>query len=64
MKRCAQMPNNGEYAVCGYAFDAPDTDGAEPFEFAEKGQRVTCNDCLSIMEELRATYSPSGKVKQ
>ena len=64
MKICAQNPSNGEYSICGDAWDAPDTeDDVAPFRFAKPQERITCNICMDSIRFIQAHYTRSGKLK-
>lgn len=61
MKICAQKPNQPEYSLCGDAYDAPETeDDVEDFSIATPGQRVTCEDCKSAIQEIYTNYTIGG----
>lgn len=60
VKRCATMPWNAEYSLCGDAFDAPQTeDDVEPFELVKPGETVTCEKCRMTIRKIRSEY-PRG----
>jgi hypothetical protein len=64
MKLCAQNPIQGEFTLCGDAFDINAVDGdVEPFEFALPGQKVTCEACLRSIAFIHEIYTPKGKLK-
>ena len=63
MKRCAQNPMHPEYTLCGDAFDAPETEGIEPFTFAVPGEAVTCDKCCKAIAYIYEIYTPKGKVR-
>jgi len=64
MKRCAQMPNNSEYSLCGDAWDAPDTEcDVEPFRFVERGETVTCSKCREIIDKIKQSFPKGYKLK-
>lgn len=45
-------PTNGEYSLCGEAWDGED--GAQELAFAEAGQIVTCNGCRTVIDACKA----------
>jgi hypothetical protein len=64
IKRCIQNPLNGEYSLCGDAFDAPDTeDDVEPFRFAEVGEYANCKHCLDLVHFIRHGVTPKGRIR-
>lgn len=64
MKLCASNPIMGEYTLCGFAFDAPQTENdVADFEFAVKGQTITCESCRFVIEQIYKSYTINGKVK-
>jgi len=66
VKTCAHNPAQSEYSLCGVAFDAPETEcDVQEFEFSnETGDKVTCEDCLRIIEELFESYTRKGRLKK
>lgn len=62
-KLCADDPLQGEYSLCGNAFDAPDDPmgDVEAFDFARPGQTVNCDECLRAIAEIKLRYSPKGR---
>lgn len=58
VKRCAEDPLQGEFSLCGVAFDALDDD-IEPYEIVKPGQTVTCEDCKRCIREIKE-YFPRG----
>ena len=66
MKLCATDPLNGEFTLCGDAFDICETrDGAdvEPFRFARIGETVTCERCRVVINTIRLEYPKGYKLK-
>lgn len=66
MRICVQNPVNPEFSLCGDASDAAQTeDDSEEFRFAfEKLERVSCEKCLSIIEEIYTFYTLTGRLKK
>lgn len=51
---CAQDGFNGEYTLCGDAFDAFATgDAVEDHECAGKGGVITCPQCCKVIQDVR-----------
>ncbi|WP_458736982.1 hypothetical protein [Pseudomonas chlororaphis] len=51
---CAGNPVNGEFTLCGDAFDAFATgDADEEHVQAEKGQTITCDKCCAVILDVR-----------
>ena len=55
MKHALSPQGDGEFTVCGFAFDAHDSgDHDEPIVFAGNGEAVTCPECRRIVVEFRS----------
>jgi hypothetical protein len=53
--------DQGEFMLCGLAFDAFESgDHHEPVKQAKKGQTITCPDCRRVLDVLRTSYGPRG----
>ena len=62
---CAQNPINGEYTLCGDAFDIEQTEeDEEPHRHSQPGERLTCEQCKTAIRELFETYTYNGKHKK
>jgi hypothetical protein len=61
MAKCGENPTVSEFTLCGRAFDDTE-DGAIPPTFAEKGERVTCRDCLRHLRGIREEFKGSTYV--
>lgn len=58
-RRCATSPSNAEYSLCGDSWDAFDSgDAEEPFEFAEDGQTINCEECCKVIREIKKLRNP------
>lgn len=45
-----ESPINGEYSLCGRAYDDDESDDRDgPPVFAKVGERITCAECLTII---------------
>lgn len=59
MKRCAENPAQGEYTLCGVAWDAPDSeDDVEPFVMAKDDESITCLLCCRVIRIVKAMKNP------
>ena len=62
MRVCAENPTQGEYSLCGDAFDiADDDDEAEPFRMAKIRDRVNCEQCLRVIRTIKVGYTNAGR---
>lgn len=56
-RRHAMDPNNGEFSLCGYSFDADETEGDEEAAGVHVDLRpgvvITCPHCCMVIRELR-----------
>lgn len=53
-----------EFTLCGLAFDAFDSgDCDSPIVFAQIGERVTCDYCIRVIEDVRHGYTKAYTVK-
>lgn len=58
-RRCVGNPLNGEFSLCGDAFDiAEDLEGEEDYEIAGPGQSITCPRCVLAIREIKAIRNP------
>ena len=54
IKHAHNPAGDGEYTMCGLAFDAFDSgDHHEPIIFDDDGEPVTCDECRRIVIEVR-----------
>lgn len=54
MSRHASNPIQGEFTLCGRAFDDEDEeDGGLAPVFAEPGQRITCESCVAVLSHCK-----------
>lgn len=52
---CMHNPGHSEYSLCGDAFDAFDSgDKDEPIIIGKSGDRITCEQCLSIIATCKS----------
>lgn len=67
MKVCATSPLQGEFTLCGDAFDMDETDVGkdefEPFRFGRPGDRVNCIHCLRAISAIHERYTLNGKIR-
>ncbi len=60
----AETPQNGEFTLCGWAFDAPDSEDDCPYEKLETARYpyITCPECVAIIDEIKIlkTRRPKG----
>lgn len=57
-RRCAESPLNGEYSLCGDAFDAFIDDPESEFVVAAPAQSITCPKCCQIIRTVKAMRNP------
>lgn len=64
MTKHALMPGQGEeFTVCGLSHDAFESgDHDEPVQFATYEQRITCPDCVDLLNKIQDRFkrTPSG----
>jgi biotin carboxyl carrier protein len=53
MPKCTSSPLNAEFTLCGRAFDDDESDDGRPV-FAKVGERVTCKECLAVINYCKA----------
>lgn len=65
MRVCAQNAVNGEYTLCGDAFDAFVTNFAEDeHSCAGRGEVITCPKCCQVIQgirDMRYRLKPRGE---
>jgi hypothetical protein len=49
------ISDNGEFMLCGLAYDEPDDAGRELVQ-ARPGQVVTCDNCRAVIDHVRTTF--------
>lgn len=49
------ISDNGEFMLCGLAYDEPDDDGREIVQ-TRPGEMVTCENCRTVMDHVRRTF--------
>ncbi len=61
----AQNPQNGEFTLCGWSFDAPDTEDDCPFKKLDETRYgyITCPECIAIIEDIKILRTKSIRAK-
>jgi hypothetical protein len=63
---CYHSSANGEYTLCGDAFDLNELDDVDALtpRFATEGQVVTCPNCRKQIDDIRTGLTKDYRVKK